>query len=88
MIKSKRLNLFMFSMLVFILITSMVVTSSAKSEEKSIVFTSDSWIGSWLPIYLPKVLMEDKLGYKTKVVNLSNPSYFLQPLHLVRRLYG
>lgn len=76
MMKSKRLNLFMFSMLVLIFTTSMVVTASAQSGEKSIVFTADAWIGTWLPVYLPKVLMEDELGYKTKVVILSTAATF------------
>ncbi len=76
MIKNKRVTLFMFFILVLILITSMIVTTPAKGGEKSIVFAADSWIGTWLAIYLPKVLMEDKLGYKTKVVNLSIAATF------------
>jgi len=51
---------------------SPVLCSSDKPKHAS--FSVSMWTGDWLPTYVPKILLEDHLGYTTEIVDLSIPA--------------
>ena len=67
--------------LVFVSILSVVFLNTAFQEasqaaEKKAVFCTSAWSGDWLPIYVPKVLLEEKLGFKCEIADLSVAAYW------------
>lgn len=51
-----------------------VAYAAGQQEEMKASFLVSYWSGDWLPTYLPKILLEDELGYSTELVNLSIPA--------------
>lgn len=62
-----------FLLLAAVLVLSLVITGCAEKPEKHVIFTSGAWTGDWLTIYVPKVLLEDELGYTSEIADLSTP---------------
>lgn len=46
----------------------------ASDNPKHASFSVSMWTGDWLPTYVPKILLEDHLGYTTEIVSLSIPA--------------
>ena len=49
---------------------------AGEPAEKHVIFTSGAWSGDWLTIYVPKILLEEELGYTTEIVDLTIPAAF------------
>jgi len=60
-----------FSVLVFVLALSLIISGCAKPQEKHVIFTTGAWSGDWLTIYVPKILLEEELGYTTEIADTS-----------------
>jgi len=58
-------------LLAMVLVLSLVITGCAEKKEKHVIFTTGAWTGDWLPIYVPKILFEEELGYTTEIADLS-----------------
>ena len=63
-----------FSLLVLVLVLSLIIPGCACPKEKHVIFTTSGWSGDWLTIYVPKILLEEELGYTTEIVDLSVPA--------------
>ena len=53
---------------------SLIPAGCAPEAPKHVKFTSSNWIGDWLVVYVPKILVEDELGYTSEIVNVSVPA--------------
>ena len=53
-----------------------VLPVAAQAESKKAVFCTSAWSGDWLPIYVPKVLLEEKLGFTCDIADLSVAAYW------------
>jgi glycine betaine/proline transport system substrate-binding protein len=59
--------------LVAVLVLTVVAGGCAK-KERTARFSFGQWSGDWLTIYVPKILMEEELGYKTEIAELTVPA--------------
>jgi len=50
---------------------------AGEPTEKHVIFTSGAWSGDWLTIYVPKILLEEEMGYTTEIADLSIPAAFV-----------
>ena len=57
----------MFSLLVLTLVLSLIVSGGCAKEEKFASFTTGAWTGDWLTLYPIKILLEEELGYTTRI---------------------
>ncbi len=63
-----------FSLLVLVLVLSLILPGCAeKQTEKHVIFGTGAWTGDWLEIYVPKILLEEQLGYTCEIADLSVP---------------
>ena len=60
-----------FLLLALVLVLSVAIPGCAAPEEKHAIFTWDGWTGTYLQIYVPKILLEEELGYTTEIADLS-----------------
>jgi len=60
-------------LLVVVLILSLafVTVGCGEKEEKHAIFAWDGWTGTFFQIYVPKILLEEQLGYTTEIAELS-----------------
>ncbi len=58
-------------LMVVVLVLSLVMVGCAEKQEKRAIFAWMGWTGNWLPAYVPKILLEDELGYTVEIVELS-----------------
>ncbi|WP_319523985.1 glycine betaine ABC transporter substrate-binding protein [uncultured Desulfosarcina sp.] len=72
--KSVVFLLLIISVISIVLVAPPLWAASAQ-KEKAVFFVS-FWSGDWLPTYVPKMLLEEKLGYEVKVESLSVPAGF------------
>jgi len=73
--RRKKLVLLTIIIVFFIGISLSVSPVSGSSDKpKHASFSVSNWTGDWLPTYIPKILLEDHLGYTTEVVSLSIPA--------------
>ncbi len=65
-----------FSLLSAVLILSLALIPACTEEqaEKQATLSFGQWSGDWLTIYVPKILLEEQLGYTTDIVELSVPA--------------
>ena len=61
-------------LLTVVLTLSLVMTGCAEEKEKTARFSFGQWTGDWLTIYVPKILLEEELGYTTEIAELSVPA--------------
>ena len=59
------------SVVVLVLIVIMVTVVGCPRPEKHVIFTTGAWSGDWLTIYVPKILLEEELGYTTEIKETS-----------------
>ena len=62
------------SLVALVLILSLVIPGCGESGGKTARFSFGQWSGDWLTIYVPKILMEEELGYTTEIAELSVPA--------------
>jgi glycine betaine/proline transport system substrate-binding protein len=62
------------SLLAVVLALSLVMVGCAEEKGKAATFSFGQWSGDWLTIYVPKILMEEELGYTTDIAELSVPA--------------
>ncbi|MFQ6121723.1 MAG: glycine betaine ABC transporter substrate-binding protein [Dehalococcoidales bacterium] len=63
-----------FSLVVLVLVLSLIIPGCAQPKaEKHVIFGTGAWSGDWLEIYVPKILLEEQLGYTTEIADLSVP---------------
>ena len=61
-----------FLLLTMVLTLSLVMPGCAEKQgEKHATFCFCQWSGDWMTIYVPKILLEEELGYTTEIVELS-----------------
>lgn len=64
-----------FSLLVLVLVLALILPACAEEKaEKHVIFGTGAWSGDWLEIYVPKILMEEHLGYTAEIADLSVPA--------------
>ena len=73
MFKSKSSTFLLALLMVISLFLSLSPVGNA-AETKHVKFSVSMWSGDWLPTYVPKILLEDNLGYTTEVLSLSIPA--------------
>lgn len=74
MFRGKLLCLSLILLLGIGLVLSTSPAWGSSSKDKHASFSVSLWTGDWLPTYVPKILLEDKLGYTTEIVDLSIPA--------------
>ena len=74
MSKRKWFALALVLLLAIVLVMSLIPAGCAPEAPKHVKFTSSNWIGDWLVVYVPKILVEDELGYTSEIVNVSVPA--------------
>ncbi|MFC1931636.1 glycine betaine ABC transporter substrate-binding protein [Chloroflexota bacterium] len=64
-----------FPLLALVLIMSLIAIPGCVEEkaEKHVIFGTGAWSGDWLEIYVPKILLEEQLGYTCEIADLSVP---------------
>jgi glycine betaine/proline transport system substrate-binding protein len=60
-------------LLLVLVLALTAVAGGCTEEEKTARFSFGQWSGDWLTIYVPKILLEEELGYTTEIVELSVP---------------
>ena len=56
----------------FVFLLSVLPATAQAEDKKHAIFSMAAWVGDHLPIYVPKILLEDHLGYTTEIVDLSD----------------
>ena len=65
--------------IIVVIVTLLALTSLpaySGSSDKKAIFCCSAWSGDWLPIYVSKVLLEEKLGYTCEIADLSVAAYW------------
>lgn len=76
MFKVKWLVNFLVIIFVTIVFGMISPLSAVSLEKQKVTFFVSFWSGDWLPTYVPKILLEEKLGYQVKIVNISDAAGF------------
>jgi len=58
-------------LLAVVLVLTLVIAGCAEKKEKHAIFGWGQWTGDLPPIYVPKILLEEELGYTTEIAELS-----------------